>query len=114
VDELSAVFDALANEHRRRIVHALGIGPASVSELAAMCGLSLPAIHKHIQVLETAAMVRRRKVGRVNFLALQRAPLRSLQTWVDDFHPWWGDDDESLETYAHHFEEQSSATKETP
>ncbi|MGW5237884.1 ArsR/SmtB family transcription factor [Monashia sp. NPDC004114] len=114
MDELNAVFDALANENRRRIVRALAIKPASISELAAMCDLSLPAIHKHIQILEAAAMVRRRKVGRVNFLALQRAPLRSLQTWVDEFHPWWGDDSESLETYATHFERQSSATKESP
>jgi len=114
MDELSAVFDALANEHRRRIVRALAIRPASVSELAALCDLSLPAIHKHIQALESAAMVRRRKIGRVSFLALQRAPLRSLQTWVDEFHPWWGDDSESLETYANHFAWQSSATKESP
>jgi DNA-binding transcriptional ArsR family regulator len=114
MDELSAVFDALANEHRRRIVRALAIKPASVSELAAMCGLSLPAIHKHIRVLESAALARRRKIGRTNFLALQRARLRSLQTWVDEFHPWWGDDEESLESYAQHFEQQSSATKESP
>jgi len=114
MDELSAVFDALANEHRRRIVRALAIKPASVSELADLCDLSLPAIHKHIRVLESAAMVRRRKLGRVNFLAIQRAPLRSLQTWVGDFHPWWGDDEESLETYANHVERQSNATKESP
>ena len=114
MDELSDVFDALANEHRRRIIHALALRPASVSELAALCDLSLPAIHKHIQNLESAAMVRRRKVGRVNFLALQRAPLRLLQVWVDEFHPWWGDDEESLETYADHFERQSSASKESP
>ncbi len=114
MDELSAVFDALANEHRRRIVRALAIKPASISELAASCNQSLPAIHKHIQVLERAELVRRRKVGRVNSLALQRAPLRSLQSWVDDFHPWWGDDSESLETYAAAFEHESSATKESP
>ncbi|GAB3073147.1 metalloregulator ArsR/SmtB family transcription factor [Intrasporangium mesophilum] len=114
MDELSVVFDALANEHRRRIVGALAIRPASISELAAMCDLSLPAVHKHIRVLESAALVRRRKIGRVNFLALQRGPLRSLQGWVDEFHPWWGDDSESLETYATHFQGQSSTTKESP
>ena len=114
MDELTAVFDALANEHRRRIVSALAIQPASVSELAALCHLSLPAIHKHIQVLESAAMVRRRKIGRINFLALQRRPLQRLDTWVAQFHPWWGDDHESLENYAAHFERQSTATKESP
>ena len=45
-------------------------------------------------------MVRRRKVGRTNYLALDREPLRRLQAWTDRFHPWWGTETESLETYA--------------
>jgi DNA-binding transcriptional ArsR family regulator len=94
------VFDALANEHRREVIHYLAIQPRSITELARLRSLSLPAIHKHIRVLEEAAMVKRRKVGRTNILALERAPLRLLQTWVEQFHPYWGTDAESLETYA--------------
>lgn len=98
-NDLNPVFDALANEHRREVIYALAIQPRSISELATMRNLSLPAIHKHIRVLEDAAMISRRKVGRTNFLALQRAPLRLLQKWVEQFHPYWGTEAESLETY---------------
>ena len=99
-DELSPVFNALANEHRREIIYALALHPRSISQLASLRGLSLPAIHKHVSVLEEAAMVRRRKIGRTNFLALERTPLQKLTSWVEQFHPWWGTEEESLETYA--------------
>jgi DNA-binding transcriptional ArsR family regulator len=99
LDDMSPVFDALANDHRRAIVHALALQPQSISYLANLRELSLPAIHKHVRVLEEAAMVRRRKVGRTNYLSLERAPLQRLAGWVGQFHPWWGTDDESLENY---------------
>jgi len=100
VDDLSPVFDALANEHRREIIHALALQPRSISQLAALRDLSLPAIHKHVRVLEETAMVQRRKIGRTNFLALQREPLGRVQDWIDQFHPWWGTEGETLENYA--------------
>lgn len=112
-DRLDPVFEALANEHRRTMIHALALRPHSISELAEQRGLSLPAIHKHVRVLESARMVRRRKVGRTNFLALERAPLRALQAWVETFHPWWGADGESLENYVAHLAEDPT-TKESP
>lgn len=64
-----------------------------------MRGLSLPAIHKHIVAMEQAELVNRRKSGRTNFLALNRAPLRQLQEWVGQFNPYWGDERETLENY---------------
>lgn len=100
MDDLSPVFDALANEHRREIIHALALHPRSISQLAEQRDLSLPAIHKHVRVLEDAAMVRRRKIGRSNILALRREPLRRLQAWTEQFHPWWGTEGETLENYA--------------
>lgn len=100
MDELSRVFDALANEHRREMIRLLALEPRSISQLADLRGLSLPAIHKHVRVLEEAAMVSRRKLGRTNFLALEREPLGRLQAWTDQFHPWWGTDAETLANYA--------------
>jgi DNA-binding transcriptional ArsR family regulator len=97
---LDGVFDALANTHRRAMIRALGRQPHSISQLADMEGLTLPAIHKHVRILEEADMVIRKKVGRTNFLALKRGPLRGLQEWVGEFHPYWGDDAETLENYA--------------
>ena len=100
MDDLTPVFDALANEHRRELIRLLALQPRSISQLAELRGLSLPAIHKHIRVLESAEMVRRRKLGRTNFLALEREPLTRLQAWTEQFNPWWGTDAETLETYA--------------
>lgn len=107
MDDLGRVFEALANEHRREIVRLLALQPRSISQLAELRGLSLPAIHKHVSALEDAGLVRRRKVGRSNVLALQRGPLQTLRAWVDDFHPWWGTDDETLENYATSLEEST-------
>jgi DNA-binding transcriptional ArsR family regulator len=98
--KLDGVFDALANPHRRAILHALSLRPHSISQLATMRGLSLPAIHKHIVAMERVELVIRRKSGRTNILALNRAPLRHLQEWVGQFNPYWGDERETLENYA--------------
>ncbi len=112
MDDLSRVFDALANEHRREMIRLLALQPRSISQLAELRGLSLPAIHKHVRVLEEAAMVSRRKLGRTNFLALERVPLSRLQAWTGQFHPWWGTDAETLETYVDALRRDPIATEE--
>ena len=98
--DLDRVFEAFANKHRREIVYVLGLQPHSISQLAEMRGLSLPAIHKHIKVLEEADMVIRRKIGRTNFLTLNRMSLRGLQDWLAQFQTHWGHESETLENYA--------------
>lgn len=98
-DELDEVFAALANKRRRRILLTLALQPASIGQLAEQQGLSLPAIHKHIAVLEGAGLVQRKKSGRVNFLALKRPALRRTQEWMHQFHAYWGNDQESLDNY---------------
>ncbi len=99
-DGLDALFEALAHRHRREIVRVLSLHPASISQLAAMRGLSLPAIHKHIRVLESAEFVSRRKLGRVTFLTLNRQALLRLQGWLGEFRAYWGSPEETLENYA--------------
>ena len=113
VDDLSRLFDALANEHRREIIRMLALQPRSISQLAQLRQLSLPAIHKHIRVLEGAGLVGRRKLGRTNFLALDRRPLRRLQAWMEQFHPWWGTDEETLENYSGYLSNDPTTTEET-
>ena len=110
--DLDEVFAAMANEHRRAMVLALALRPHSISELADQRGLSLPAIHKHVRALEDAGMVLRRKSGRTNWLALRRLPLRELQEWIDQFNPWWGTDEETLENFAEHLD--THPTEEGP
>ncbi|MGV8850490.1 MAG: ArsR/SmtB family transcription factor [Propionibacteriaceae bacterium] len=98
-DDLDVVLGALANAHRRAIVHALGLQPYSISQLAGLRELSLPAIHKHLAILEDAQLIRRRKTGRTTYLTLQRQTLRSLQDWLAGFHTHWGTHAESLTNY---------------
>jgi DNA-binding transcriptional ArsR family regulator len=100
--ELDQVLEALANPHRREIVYLLGLQPWAVSQLAQQRGLSLPAIHKHIKILHQAGLVTRRKHGRTTYLTLNRQPLVLLQTWVGQFHPYWGSDQATYENYARH------------
>ena len=80
--DLDNVFEALANIHRREIIYILSLEPCSISKLAFLRNLSLPAIHKHIEVLEKGGMVTRRKIGQTNFLTLNRESLRGLQDWL--------------------------------
>src|SRR5690242_4260606 len=80
--DLDNVFEALANKHRREIIYVLSLQPCSISKLAFLRNLSLPAIHKHIAVLEKGGMVTRRKVGQTNFLTLNRESLHGLQDWL--------------------------------
>ena len=97
--QLDCVLAALANEKRRRIVYSLGLQPASIGQLAKQQRSSLPAIHRHIRVLEQAKLVRRKKSGRVNFLALDRSGLLLMQDWIRQYHAYWGTNKETLENY---------------
>ncbi len=99
---LDAIFEALANPHRRDMVRFLGLQPAAISELARQRNLSLPAMNKHIAILERAGLVQRRKIGRTTYLTLRRQPLASLMTWTEQFHPHWGHDDATYDNYLDH------------
>ncbi len=98
-DRLDLVFAALANRRRRALVLALATRPASIAQLAAELGMSLPAIHPHVAALEEAGLVRRRKSGRVNYLAITRSGLALALDWLESFNPHWGTDEDSLENY---------------
>lgn len=97
---LDTIFVALAHQHRREIVYALGLQPYTISQLATQRDLSLPAIHKHIKILEKADLIIRKKVGKSTVLVLNREALRILQTWLSQYHTHWGSNNETLENYA--------------
>ena len=101
---LDSVLEALANPHRREIVYVLGLQPCAISQLARMRGLSLPAIHKHIKILENAGLVSRRKTGRTTYLTLNPRRLRPLQDWAGQFRTYWGSDQASFENYRSYLE----------
>jgi DNA-binding transcriptional ArsR family regulator len=98
-DRLDRLFTALGNRQRREMVRLLSLQPHSISRLAGLRGLSLPAMNKHVRVLAEAGVVRRRKFGRTTFLALDRTSLLSLQGWLGQYHAYWGTERETLENY---------------
>ena len=104
---LDSIFEALANKHRREIVYALSLQPHSISQLAAMRELSLPAIHKHIKILISSDLIKEKKIGRTHFLALNRQSLLSLQNWLMQYQAYWGHDEETLENYAEYITKHS-------
>jgi DNA-binding transcriptional ArsR family regulator len=98
-DRLDAVFAALGNAHRRRIVDLLSLQPASIHQIAGQIGMSLTTISRHVDVLEEAQLIIRRKVGRVTFLSIRRSTMRRVQEWALQYDTSWGTDDESLANY---------------
>ena len=97
--ELDQIFEALANEHRRAIIFTLGLQPRSIGQLAEQEQLSFPAIYKHIQALESAGLIVRKKSGRTNFLALNKRTIGLLQHWLMQCQAHWGNGQETLENY---------------
>jgi DNA-binding transcriptional ArsR family regulator len=88
-DRLSETFAALASSTRRAILARLTDGAATVNELAEPFEMTLPAISKHIKVLERARLVRRGQRAQYRPCALDAAPLEEVSTWTEQFRPVW-------------------------
>jgi DNA-binding transcriptional ArsR family regulator len=97
--QLDSVLEALANKKRRGIVYDLSLQPSTISHLASHHDLSLPAIHKHMRILESAQLIIRKKAGRTNFIALNNITLGVAQDWIGQYHVAWGNPQASLENY---------------
>jgi len=80
---LDNLFHALADPARRAMVERLSRGPAAVSELARPLPMSLPAAMQHLGVLETAGLVRSRKVGRVRTCSIEAGALSQAEQWIN-------------------------------
>jgi DNA-binding transcriptional ArsR family regulator len=79
---LDSMFAALADPSRRNMVERLGRGPASVSELAVPLSMSLPAVMRHVRVLESSGLVRSEKTGRVRTCRINPSALRTAEDWI--------------------------------
>jgi DNA-binding transcriptional ArsR family regulator len=86
---LDLTFAALSDPTRRRILRRLARGDRSVTDLARPFSISLPAVSKHLRVLEHAGLLRRRRKGRVHSLRLQAAPMRQASQWIADYRRFW-------------------------
>ena len=94
---LDETFSALSDPTRRKIVIALADGDRTVGELAAPFDMSLPAISKHLSVLERAGLITREREGRVRRCHLEREPLADAMQWIADYGRFWEESFDSLE-----------------
>jgi DNA-binding transcriptional ArsR family regulator len=88
-DRLDETFAALANPTRRAMLARLAKGAATVNELAEPFDLTLPAVSKHIKVLERAGLVHRGKRAQYRPCALDASPLEQISTWAEQYRPVW-------------------------
>jgi DNA-binding transcriptional ArsR family regulator len=88
-DRLSETFAVLANSTRRGILARLAEGEATVNELAAPFDMTLPAISKHIKVLERAGLVMRGQRAQYRPCVIDAAPLEEVSTWAEQYRPVW-------------------------
>ena len=93
-DPLSLTLSALADPTRRAIVARLAQGEATVSELAAPFAMSMPAVSKHLRVLEQAGLVEQGREAQFRPRRLRPDPLRDLAGWLERYRSYW---DESLD-----------------
>jgi DNA-binding transcriptional ArsR family regulator len=101
---LNRTFAALADPTRRRILAHLARGDKCVTHLAKPHAMSLPAVSKHLRVLEKAGLLRRRRYGRVHEMRLDAKPLQEAARWVDEYRKFWQG---SLDRLAEYLEKEN-------
>jgi DNA-binding transcriptional ArsR family regulator len=108
VDALSRTFVALADPTRRAILARLAQGEASVSELAEPFRISLPAVSKHLKMLERAGLITRGAIKQWRPCRLESTPLRNASQWLERYRRFW---DASLDRLVKFVEEESCTPK---
>jgi len=98
-DRLSTTFAALADPTRRAILARLASGETSVTELAQPFDMSLPAISKHLKVLERAGLITRGREAQWRPCRLEAAPLKSISDWVEHYRQFWEASFDRLDDY---------------
>ncbi len=98
-DRLSETFGALADPTRRAILARLASGEASVTELAEPFSMSMPAISKHLKVLERAGLIARGREAQWRPCRLQAAPLQDVAGWVEHYRRFWEESFDRLDDY---------------
>ena len=98
-EQLTTIFLALADPTRRAILERLRHGEASGTELAQPFSISVPAISKHLRVLEHADLILHRKDGRTHRFRLAARPLKEAAAWLEHYRHFWEAQLDSLDTY---------------
>jgi Predicted transcriptional regulators len=107
-DRLSATFSALADPTRRAILARLASGEASVTELAKPMKMTMPAVTKHLKVLERAKLIRRGRQAQWRPCYLVAEPLKEAADWVDQYRVFWEQSLDRLDAYLKVLQAQSA------
>jgi len=114
VDKLSATFAALADPTRRRILSHLTRGESSVTDLARPFKMTLPAVTKHLKVLERAGLITRGREAQWRPCRLQAKPLREVADWVQQYREFWEERLDRLEDYLHELQGKEKPKRRGP
>lgn len=98
-DRLSTTFAALADPTRRAILARLADGEVSVQELAEPFAISLPAVSRHLKVLEHAGLIVRGREAQWRPCRLQAGPLKDIAAWVEEYRRYWDESFDRLDIY---------------
>jgi DNA-binding transcriptional ArsR family regulator len=107
-DQLSATLAALADPTRRAILSRLSSGQASVTELAEPFEMSMPAVSKHLKVLERAGLIARGREAQWRPCRMVAAPLRGVADWVEHYRRFWTESFDRLDDYLLEIKTQES------
>ncbi|HVX37475.1 MAG TPA: metalloregulator ArsR/SmtB family transcription factor [Hyphomicrobium sp.] len=98
-DHLSETFAALADPTRRAILARLSLGETSVTELAEPFAMSLPAVSKHLKVLERAGLIVRGRAAQWRPCRLEPTPLKDVDDWIEQYRKFWVQSFDRLDAY---------------
>jgi DNA-binding transcriptional ArsR family regulator len=98
-DQLSSTFAALADPTRRAILARLALGETSVTELAEPFEMSMPAVSKHLKVLERAGLIARGREAQWRPCRLDAGPLKDAASWIEEYRRFWEQSLDRLEDY---------------
>jgi DNA-binding transcriptional ArsR family regulator len=101
MDQLSSTFAALADPTRRAILARLATGECSVTELAEPFEMSMPAVSKHLRVLERAGLIARRREAQWRPCRLEPGPLKDVADWAERYRSIWEQRFDRLEAFLH-------------
>lgn len=112
MDRLNETFAALADPTRRAIVMRLATGEATVNEIAEPFEISLPAISRHLKVLEQAGLIARSRSGQLRPCRIEAGPLKEIADWVDHYRGFWDQSFDRLDTFLLEIKEKDDADAE--
>jgi len=107
-DALSATFAALADPTRRAILARLSLGEASVGDLAEPFAMSLPAVSKHLKVLERAGLITRGREAQWRPCRLKADPMKDAVAWLEQYQRFWDQRLDRLDSYLQHIQKEAS------